>query len=446
MSKVSDRRIVLLDPHGETGGVNPHYLHHLLSAGERYDVRAGADITSESGARLLAARTRLDEDVREVLRHSRPSRPLENSVVIADGIGGAQLQQLAAQLIDEYPLLLALDAVDADESLPEVIGRLRLSPPLQALLTVYAEQPGERLRHAVGVALLTLSMARKLLPGKAMLQRQLALAALVHDVGELFIEPVFHDRERELDATVFRQIASHPLIGSRVLAAMEGAGPLVADAVLSHHERLDGFGYPRGIADEQFTLPQQLLAKAEWLAGLIEAGTGPLMRATISAKLIPGEFSQPVSLLVYMATRGSREMAEFLDSVETEQQLARKAAMVVTLLRRFLGLRALVDGVLAKAGPELRAVMERGLQRLQRIHAVFGSAGLDHSMSPEQLIAGIKARPDPDERQELLNLVDEFGWRMREIERTFRLRGSLMAPGDAALMQAFVAQLKGDLA
>ena len=445
MQTVSDSKVGSLDPHGEAGEVNPHYLEHLLAASSKYDVRAGGDVVGQSGVKLLTAGTRLTDSVRDLLLENRPARPLENSITIADGVNAAQLQGTAMALLDEHPLMLALDASDAEESLLDVIGKLRLSPPLQALLTVYSLQKEDRLRHAVGVSLLTLAMARKLLPGKAMLHRQLALAGLMHDVGELYIEPIFQDRGRELEAIVFRQIASHPVIGYRVLAAMEGAGPVVADAVMAHHERMDGFGYPRGLADAQFAMPLQILAKAEWLMGLIEAGTGPLMRASISAKLIPGEFSQPVSLLVYMATRSSKEMAEFLETQTVTEVVAQRAAVIVTLLQRFRGLQALVDGIMTKGTPELRAVLDRGVKRLNRVQASFTSAGLD-AVSPEQLLDAIKAKTDAGERQEMLSMIGEFSWRMREIERTFLLRGSLMSSGESALMRTFVTQLKGDLA
>ncbi len=443
MQTVSDSKVGSLDPYGEAGAVNPHYLEHLIAASAKYDVRASADITTEYGVKLLVAGTKFDESVRETLLENKPGRPLEGLVSIADGVNAAQLQGTAMALLDEHPLMLALDASDAEESMLDVIGKLRLTPPLQALLTVYALQKEDRLRHAVGVSLLTLAMARKLLPGKAMLHRQLALAGLMHDVGELYIEPIFQDRERELEAMIFRQIASHPVIGYRVLAAMEGAGPVVAEAVMSHHERMDGFGYPRGLADAQFAMPLQILAKAEWLMGLIEAGTGPLMRASISAKLMPGEFSQPVSLLVYMATRSSKEMAEFLEAQTVTEKVSRRAGEIVTLLQRFRGLQALVDGVMAKGTPELRAVLDRGVKRINRVQAALTSAGLD-SPDPETLIKNIADKTDAGERQEVLSMIGEFSWRMREIERTFLLRGSLMSSGESALMRTFVNQLKGE--
>jgi HD-GYP domain-containing protein (c-di-GMP phosphodiesterase class II) len=50
--------------------------------------------------------------------------------------------------------------------------------------------------------------------------------------------------------------------GARVVRRVEGYGP-VADIVLSHHERWDGAGYPRGLAGEEIPLTARLIAAAD---------------------------------------------------------------------------------------------------------------------------------------------------------------------------------------
>ena len=93
-----------------------------------------------------------------------------------------------------------------------------------------------------------------------MRHRILGLAGLMHDVGELYLPPASLQRDAPLQADQWRQIVSHPVIGHRVLGELDGGGPDLAELVLNHHERLDGFGYPRGLQSEQLALPSQLLA------------------------------------------------------------------------------------------------------------------------------------------------------------------------------------------
>lgn len=71
---------------------------------------------------------------------------------------------------------------------------------------------------------------------------------------------------------------------------MDGAGSALAELMLSHHEWLDGFGYPRDPAGEQFSIEAQALAAAEWLMGLLESGSSLVAHASVTTRLIPGEF------------------------------------------------------------------------------------------------------------------------------------------------------------
>jgi hypothetical protein len=90
-----------------------------------------------------------------------------------------------------------------------------------------------------------------------------------------------------------------------VLRGMEGAGAAVADPVLLHHERLDGFGYPRGVTGEDFSTAGQLLAIAEWLMALLDSDYAPLTRAKLAPQLMPGEFSEPLLALVSDAAQAA---------------------------------------------------------------------------------------------------------------------------------------------
>lgn len=126
-------------------------------------------------------------------------------------------------------------------------------------------------------------------------------AASAGQVNPHYLDPAFLRRGAPLQAEQWRQIVSHPVIGHHVLRHLDGGGAELAELVLGHHERLDGFGYPRGLRGEQFTPATQALAVAEWLTGLMEHGPGAGIHAGIATKLIPGEFGEPVLELLRAA-------------------------------------------------------------------------------------------------------------------------------------------------
>ena len=88
--------------------------------------------------------------------------------------------------------------------------------------------------------------------------------ALFHDIGKIhqaLIDIVRDDQP--LGPEDRRAIATHPAVGANVLAPLTGFYPDLADGVLSHHERWDGKGYPRGLKGLRIPLASRVVAVAD---------------------------------------------------------------------------------------------------------------------------------------------------------------------------------------
>lgn len=425
-------------------GVNKHYLDHVVAMAEEQQVEASEDIVGANGIKLLAKGALINASVRDRLLAYTLSKPLEDCVAVVGGVTAAALAPVAQGLLAQHGLLQALCADGRAQPVDQSLARLALTPQVLSLLSVYALSQPDRLAHATGVAMLTLGLARRLLPGDIARHQMLAVAGLLHDVGELYIDPQLLQASGPLTPEQWKHIVTHPLVGQLVLTRMAGAGPGVAAAVLNHHERLDGFGYPRGVADDQFLLDGQILAVAEWLIALIESGASPLAHASVASKLMPGEFSPALLDLISVTARGSKEMAALQEPLTPLKVMAPRLARIVATLARFHAHRGWIDRCTAEAGPALRALLQLGTLRMLRIQASFSSTGLD-LQSPEQVFAALKDLPDARAQLELGALVREFGWRMRELERESMRRADLLGPAEQAVMREMLARLKGDL-
>ena len=95
--------------------------------------------------------------------------------------------------------------------------------------------------HASNVAVLTLFQAEALGIREDSLY-DIGLAALLHDVGKLFIPK--DDTDKEDSTTGDEKIKLHPLYGARYLAHVDGLTRLAPIAAFEHHLRYDGKGYP----------------------------------------------------------------------------------------------------------------------------------------------------------------------------------------------------------
>ncbi len=88
--------------------------------------------------------------------------------------------------------------------------------------------------------------------------------ALFHDIGkihEALIDIVRDDHP--LSPADRRAIATHPAVGAKVLEPLSVFYPDLQDGVLSHHERWDGKGYPRGLKGRRIPLTARVVAIAD---------------------------------------------------------------------------------------------------------------------------------------------------------------------------------------
>jgi HD-GYP domain-containing protein (c-di-GMP phosphodiesterase class II) len=88
--------------------------------------------------------------------------------------------------------------------------------------------------------------------------------ALFHDIGKIHeaLFDIVHEDAR-LTPAEKRAIATHPERGAEVLAPLNGFYPDLPDGVLSHHERWDGKGYPRGLKGRRIPLSARIIAIAD---------------------------------------------------------------------------------------------------------------------------------------------------------------------------------------
>jgi HD-GYP domain-containing protein (c-di-GMP phosphodiesterase class II) len=421
--------------------LSPHYLDHVVAATASHDVEVTEDIVTGHGIKLLAKGARIDAAMRERLLEHKLRKPLEDCVQVVDGLVAERLKPVAEAMLAAHPLVAALGSSGAQaQPIPLSLSRLKLSVPVLSLLTLYSRCQADRLKHSVGVAMLAMGLGRRLVPGDVERHRLLAVAGLLHDVGELYIDPLHLQRGTRLEPEQWRHIVTHPLIGERVLRGMEGAGPAVAQPVLLHHERLDGFGYPRGVAGPALTLDGQILGAAEWLMALIESGHTPLARASVATRIMPGEFSDELLQTIASAAAQSDEL--LATAPAPLEDAAPRVARIAATMHRFAAARPWIEERIAEARGEFQRHLAMGLGRMQRLHVAFSSTGLD-AADIEALLRELAALRDPQVHLEVVTIAREIEWRLRALERESLLRSGLLAPDEDAVMRELVDRLTG---
>src|SRR5262249_43615567 len=99
--------------------------------------------------------------------------------------------------------------------------------------------------------------------------RTLAIGALLHDVGKLAVPNEILQKPGPLDDDEFDVIRKHPVWGDELLVELGGFDSHVRRLVRSHHERLDGKGYPDRLAADKLDLETRILTVCDVYDALV---------------------------------------------------------------------------------------------------------------------------------------------------------------------------------
>lgn len=168
-------------------------------------------------------------------------------------------------------VLIPSEAADAASAMREADLRLyaekdsrRSSPARQAcdaLLVLMAERNPNATIHAGDMAELAPRVAKKLGMGISEVE-EVRVAAQLHDIGKAAIPDRILNKMGPLTEAETAFTRQHTLIGERIVAAAQALRP-VAKIIRSSHERIDGRGYPDGLAGEEIPLGSQIIAACD---------------------------------------------------------------------------------------------------------------------------------------------------------------------------------------
>ncbi|MFH0982437.1 MAG: HD domain-containing phosphohydrolase [Planctomycetota bacterium] len=142
-----------------------------------------------------------------------------------------------------------------------VVNQQMLST-IRALATAVDAKDRYTHDHSARVARLCVATARRLGLNDPEKDRVVELAGLLHDIGKIGIPDRILGKTSRLTPEEYHIMKTHAHIGANIIQQVPGLED-VANAVLHHHERYDGLGYPRGLAGEAIPLGSRLIAAAD---------------------------------------------------------------------------------------------------------------------------------------------------------------------------------------
>lgn len=263
----------MTDPLLETGASPPdsaHYLRAVTDMADRCAVVTQDAIYTDSGIKLVEKGARIDSRLYDRLVQHKLREPIDTHLSVEHVVDAAALMAAAKEVLDSFPLpRLLAQALGMPERLVAPLRFMPLPHPTSFKLTVMREQRPDLYQHSLQLMMVALFLGIK----NDMSEREcvpLAAAAMLHDVGVLHMDPAWRDPQYKVMGAERKHLAAHPVTAMLMAREARVYPRSVEVAVLEHHERMDGTGYPRGIAGSDISPMGQILLLAEVVTAFYE--------------------------------------------------------------------------------------------------------------------------------------------------------------------------------
>ncbi len=132
---------------------------------------------------------------------------------------------------------------------------------MDAVLKVFELHDPYTAIHQKKVALLSSAIAKEM----NLLEEQIEsvyIASMVHDIGKISVPTEILSKPDKINDQEYTLIKNHPETAFETLKDIETPWQ-ITEIIMQHHERLDGSGYPLGLADEEIILEAKILGVAD---------------------------------------------------------------------------------------------------------------------------------------------------------------------------------------
>ena len=176
------------------------------------------------------------------------------------GLWGNSRDTAEKILSDQYQLLLKeKEKSDAERNL--------MLASITSLIEALEARDQYTRGHSENVAEIVVGMAKEMSFSSLDIEN-INIAGKLHDLGKIGVPDRILLKPGSLSKEEYLLIKKHPVIGATILEPITTLEPIIP-AVLGHHERIDGNGYPKGLKNSNIPLWARILAVADTYHALI---------------------------------------------------------------------------------------------------------------------------------------------------------------------------------
>ena len=171
--------------------------------------------------------------------------------------------------------------------------------------------------HSQRVTMYTVAIAKSMGLPEEMVEN-LRRASILHDLGKIGVREAILNKPGRLTDEEFQEIIGHPETATKILAPIPFFQPLLP-AILHHHERFDGKGYPAHIGGQEIPLESRIMAIADTFDAMTSTrayrNALPLESANAEILRCSGSQFDPEIVPAFLEVQGRIEVLDDMDDL-----------------------------------------------------------------------------------------------------------------------------------
>ncbi len=239
------------------------YVQHLMNMSQRFSITISDDVCNRQGAVLIPKGGHLDGGLVEKISHHQLEKPLENCVFLHNQLSSQQLKSFYKKIFSKHNnFSLFHKNNDLEEALLAGCEYYEQFPLIKQKMTVLKIQLPQQFKQALFCAYFSLAIAHKM-KDESLNLSEVFLAGLTHNIGMLHMDTELLNEKSNYSAQQWHAMHNHVNIAHEILQQVPTLPSEVATAVLEHHERFDGSGYPFANKGSALGLMGQVIGMAD---------------------------------------------------------------------------------------------------------------------------------------------------------------------------------------
>lgn len=250
----------------KTDTVN-YYTRHLSQVNVNNAVLASEDIRNSQGAVIVAKGLMIDSSLAKRIAQHKLSKAIDLSISIEKHFSASKMYDRMQKHLDAVGLKSLINAFQLENVIKLYLEHASNQPVIRLKLSVLAECLPEVFNRSLVCAGISLALCKEL-KTDGDTAKNVFIAALLADTGLLHIDPEVAAEKGQFSAEQWLLYQGHVAISKSISDMVPNLNKQVGRAIMEHHERSDGFGYPLQKFGDELCLEGRILAKADTIMAI----------------------------------------------------------------------------------------------------------------------------------------------------------------------------------